>query len=407
MLNSKAARLVIALLAAVVIWGYVVGEVNPSKTKTIRNVPITYTYEDTLNERDLAIGSVADEYISVEISGARAILGDINPNDISATINVASAQKGENEMSINLKVPSGITVNKQSATRTVVVVESLVQKPVDVTIDYTGEFAPGDQGSTVNTSLTQVIVSGAESLVENVASARGVIDAANVSETLSAIACQLEAADADGRPIAGVKISPRTISVASIIARSKTVELITPTENTATDRFIREFTAPESVTIFGNVDVLAGIESLTADAVDISSLMENKEVDLTFTLPDGVKLAEGEAPKLNVSVTPIEDKAITFAANEIKVNGAAEGFEYKIADGTEISVKLSDRKSVLDGISKEDIKLSVNVEALKATGALTVQVECGKDVMELKVEPNNVTVEVTDKSAEGNSGSGN
>ena len=44
MLNSKTARLIIALIAAVLIWGYVVGEVNPSKTKTIRNIPITYTY---------------------------------------------------------------------------------------------------------------------------------------------------------------------------------------------------------------------------------------------------------------------------------------------------------------------------------------------------------------------------
>ena len=405
MLNSKAARLIIALLAAVLIWGYVVGEVNPAKTKTIRSIPIAYTYEDALNERGLAISGAEDEYINLEVSGARAILGYISPSDISATINVASAQKGENEMSISIRVPSGITVNKQSTTRTTVTVENLVQKPVDVVISYSGDFQSGDQGSTVNMSSTQVIVSGAESLIESVEKARGIVDASNVGDSLSAISTQLEAIDAEGSIVSGVKLSQRMISVASIIARNKTVELSVPITDKTSDKYIRETVVPEQVTIFGNADLLNKIEKIDAKTVDISQVTESKEIDLQFEFPSGVTLAEGEDPKVAVEVFPIEEKVFDFTSDDISIIGANDEYSYTINSNTRISVKALDRKSVLDEIAKTAIKLSVDVSGITETGEAELKVECQGDILEITAVPNAVTVEVSNNTSE--SGTGN
>ena len=408
MLNNRTVRFVIALLAAVLIWGYVVGEVNPSKTKTIRNVPITYTYEDTLNERGLAIGGSADEYISVEISGARAILGDVTPNDISATINVASAQKGENEMSITIKVPSGITVNKQSITRTTVNVENLTQKPVNIAIKYVGDFASGEQGSTVNMSSTQVLVSGAESLVDKVTNAQGVIDSSNVSDKLSAVPCQLVAVDESGIEIAGVKLSQRGISVTSIIARQKSVELEVPIANNAGDRYIRESSVPEEVIIFGNADQLESIAKLTAEEVDISQILESQDVEIVCTLPEGITIPEGNEPKVYVTVVPIEEKSFTFERGEIAIGGKNEELEYALPANLVVTVKACDRKSVLDGIAKGDISLSIDVTNLKATGSAEIKMDCKKEVLELSLEPKTVTIEISAKTQSNtNSDSGN
>ena len=409
MLNSKTARLIIALIAAVLIWGYVVGEVNPSKTKTIRNIPITYTYEDTLNERGLAISGAEEDSISLEVSGARAILGYISPNDISATINVASAQKGENEMSITIKVPSGITVNKQSVTRTTVNVESLAQKPTGITVAYAGDFAPGDQGSTVNISSNQVIISGAESLVEKVASVHGIVDAANVSEKLSAVACQLYPVDADGKEVSGIKLSQRSVSVTSIIARNKDVPLEISYKDGDEDKYIREVSAPESVKVFGNVDALEKVEKLSAD-VDISTLKEDGEIELKLTLPEGVTLSEGEKPIVSVIVIPIEEKKISFKAEDITVKGASDGNSYKFADNLEVVVTASDQKSVLDALGQNAFSLSVDVSKLTSSGQVELIVECNKDLRGMSVEPKSVNVEisdVTDGQADNNSGDNN
>jgi len=405
MLNSKTVRLIISLLAAVLIWGYVIGEVNPSKTKTIRNIPITYTYEETLNERGLAIAGAEEEFISLEVSGARAILGYITPNDISATINVASAQRGENDMSITIKVPSGITVNKQSVSRTIVTVEGLAQKPVGITISYSGTFGLGEQGSTVSTSSSHVLVSGAESLVERVAMVQGVVDAASVGETLSATTCQLVPLDSEGREVQGIRLAQKSISVSSILARTKTVPLEVPLKDNTEDRFVREAAVPENVRIFGNVDVLDGVEKLVAQEIDLSSYKADAEANLKFTFPDGIALAEGEEPIATITVSPVEDKEFTFDASEVTIEGIANGSVYTLPQDAVITIKASDKKSVLDLLVKNNFKLSVDVSKMGNSGQAEILVDCSRELYGMEIEPKSLLVEITADTGE-NSGEG-
>ena len=392
MLNSRTARIVIALLAAVLIWGYVVGEVNPAKTKTIRNVPITHTYDETLNERGLAVANIEDEYINVEVSGARAILGDISPADISATVNVASAQKGENDLSISIRVPSGITVNKQSEARTKVVVENLTQKIVNVDIEYTGVFAEGDQAQTVNTSASQVIASGAESLVQNVVSARGVIDSSSVGETVTALPCQLEPVDKDGNPVQGVSLSQRNISVTTVIAREKTVDLIVPITDNGSESCVRSTVAPETITLFGNADVLEKMQSLSANMIDISEIEKTTDIKLEFTLPTGVEIVEGKSLVLNVAVDPIEEKSIEYTSQDITISGGKNGFDYSIAEDLNLQVVVRAKKTVLDKLNKSNVKLSLDVSKLEGSSDVVIDVSADGDVVSLAATPSSLWV---------------
>ena len=330
----------------------------------------------------------------MEISGARAILGYVTPNDISATVNVASAQKGDNEMSITIKVPSGITVNKQSVAKTTVTVENLTQKQVPVEIIYSGDFESGDQASTVNMSSNQVLVSGAESLVEKVMGVRGVIDAASVGEKLSAVQCQLYPVDKDNKEMDGIKLSQRNISVTTILARTKEVPLEVTYKSNPEDKYIRETSEPKTVKIFGNVDALEKVEKMVANAVDLSAITEDAEIKLEFSLPDGVTLAEGEEPVAKVKVSPIENKEFTFTSEEVIIEGGSDGNSYTLPAGLSITVTASDKKSVIDALTKEDFELSVDVSKMGNSGTAELKVECNKDVFAISVSPESVNVEM-------------
>lgn len=405
MLNSRTARIVIALLAAVLIWGYVVGEVNPAKTKTIRNIPVTYTYEETLNERGLAVSRIADEFINIEISGARAIIGDINPNDISATINVASARKGENDMSISIRVPSGITVNKQSEIRTTVAVENLTQKAVNVDIGYMGEFPEGAEGYTVNMSTNQVIVSGAESLVDLVKNARGSIDATQVGESLTAIPCQLEAVDDEGNIIPGIRLSQKNISVTSVIARHKTVKTNVDIKDTPSEEYIRTVEVPEEVTIYGAASSLENIDEVKTKEVDISDILKNTEIKLEFILPIDVEISEENIPTVKVNVDPIEEKTIEYKARDVEILGGKPEYIYTLDKDQKIALVVRDKKSVLDSLGKTSFKLSVDVSQLTTSGDVTVTVEPHGGVVSVVADPVALTVmieTVTETQIEGN-----
>ena len=405
MLNSRTARIVIALLAAILIWGYVVGEVNPAKTKTIRNIPVTYTYEETLNERGLAVSQIEDEFINIEISGARAIIGDINPNDISATINVASAQKGDNDMSISIRVPSGITVNKQSEIRTIVTVENLTQKAVNVEIGYMGEFAEGDQGHTVNMSASQVIVSGAESLVDSVKLARGSIDATQVGESLTAIPCQLEAVAEGGDVISGVRLSQRNISVTAVIAREKTVKANVAIKDTPSEEYIRTVEVPEEVTIYGAASALEDIDEVTSKEIDISDILKNTEIKLEFILPKDVEVFGEDVPTAKVTVDPIEEKTFEYSASDVELVGAKPEYKYTLPEDQRIMLFVRDKKSVLDSLKKTSFNLSVDVSQLTASGDVVITVAPQDGASSILTDPVALTVmleTVSETQTEGN-----
>ena len=82
MLRNDKINLVIALLIAIGLWVYVLGEVNPTRDSTIRNVPIVFLNEATLEEEELILLSSSDIAINVTISGKRSDTGNIKESDI-------------------------------------------------------------------------------------------------------------------------------------------------------------------------------------------------------------------------------------------------------------------------------------------------------------------------------------
>ena len=50
MLDNKKFNIVLSVLIAIGIWAYVIGETNPTDTKTYRDVPIQFLGEESLDE---------------------------------------------------------------------------------------------------------------------------------------------------------------------------------------------------------------------------------------------------------------------------------------------------------------------------------------------------------------------
>ena len=48
MLKSKKFNIVLALIIAIALWAYVLGEVNPESTATVKNIPINFTNQESL-----------------------------------------------------------------------------------------------------------------------------------------------------------------------------------------------------------------------------------------------------------------------------------------------------------------------------------------------------------------------
>ncbi|MBQ1483670.1 MAG: hypothetical protein IIZ42_00040 [Eubacterium sp.] len=389
MLEKKGVRILISLLAAFALWAYVVMQVNPSTTKTIKGIPVNLTHTEILAERGLAVSSVGTDTIDVEVTGPIADLRHIDSDDVTASVDVTSAAKGENQLNITVRVPSGITVASRSTDRVLVNVEEYTTKEVPVTITYTGTFGENEEGTTVSVGTGSVTVSGAESLVSVVEYARGSIDASRLDDTENEISCQLQPVSKEGSTIPGVGLSQETVTVVSVISKVKAVKLEVPVEDYSSDDAIRTTEYPQEIHIAGRADLIKNITGVTADPVDITNLTENTEIELSFSeLPEGVHVStHSEKPVLTLTVEPMVERVFTFVADEIEFVGTSESLTYSIPDDFAVQVTARGPRAEVQTLTRQDIIVSLDVTGLTAGSSYAaVLIEVGGDTADTRFD---------------------
>ncbi|MCR4711210.1 MAG: hypothetical protein K5707_02830 [Clostridia bacterium] len=404
MLNNRKFRIALALVIAVVLWLYVVGVVQPSSIKQVRGVPITMTHTDVLAERGLAMSGQSADSMDIEISGSVLSLNEISASDVTATVDLASATKGENEMSVVVRVPSGITVTDRSTNKVIVSVEAITTKTVDVNVVYTGTFAEGEEALTLHTSRAKIDVSGAESLISIVDSVRATIDANRVGEEATDISCQLQALNKEGTIVNGVLLSQESVTVNTVLSKSKSVELRIPTVDESADDAERVLTGPEQVTITGRADAVNKINRLTAEPVTLTDIASSREVPVIVNLPEGVALAaNNQELKAEITVTNMIERSYTFTAKDIKLAGESKDLNYQFAEGTQVIVTLRGKRELINGITRSSIDISADVSALTAgenAQEAVVIADPGIDVTSIVCNPETVNVKVTAKAGD-------
>ena len=401
MLNNKTFRIIASLVIAVLLWAYVIGTKATTTTQEINNIPITLNHTVELNERGLAVSSMNLETIDVEVTGSRVLVSDLAATDVMASVDLATATKGENELNIIVRVPSSIRVNDRSSNKVIVYVEDLVQKQVDVVINYTGTFGEGQEGNTISIGTPQITVSGAESMVNLVANVRGTIDASRLSSSATEITCQLQPVNQEGNPVSGVVLSQETVTVKSTLSETKAVPVKVDIIDNSSDGMVRNTTVPEEVLVVGRADILSGVEAIEAVEVDITNIEESIDIPLEYVLPEGISLSDrNEATALNVKldVSPVSTKNFTFAASEIALNGTLENYDYQVGSD-QVIVTVMDSAANLNNISKNMIKLACDVSELTSSGSVTIEPVYDFELHGITLNPSAIEITLNEKGS--------
>lgn len=406
MLNKRGFRIILSLIIAILLWAYVVGSVDPSSKKQIRSIPITAIHTDVLAERGLAVSGMGAETLDIEVSGSRLDIGDLEASDITATVDMASATRGENELTVIVRVPSGVEVTERSLNKVVVTVDELIMKEVDVAIVYSGTFAEDQEGSTLNISTPVVTVSGAESIVGTVESVRGTIDASRLSNTATELTCQLIAVNKEGNQVEDVTLSQETVTVRSILSETKGVGVTVEIVDNSSDHMARNTEIPEVLYITGTADVIKNIDTIQANPVDITNIAEDSEIQLEFELPEGVTIAEkNESTALKLTVSPLESKTLVYRAQDIEIRGNKSKHNYELTEDLEVTVTVMDSAAVLDEVTKDSIKLYVDVSELGAEAEeIGLLSEYEGKFHSLDINPASVNITVTEIASNGSNG---
>lgn len=290
-MRSNTVLKILSLLLAIALWAFVLGEVNPTVKKTIHGVPVEFTSVDTLEDRELAMVTQEGYTVDIVIEGARSDVGQLEISDIQATADLYGYdEEGENQVSVDVVLPSKLSLEEVKTPDITVVLEELVSVSKPVTVEFTGKTADKTEATAVEVAPSEVEVKGAKSVVNRVDTVKVKIDSEELTEEVEVFNIVPSAYTKNDKPVKNVSISANKVEVEAVLYHTKTVDLKVKTTGTSNND--AKVTIPDEITIKGTAESLARITSIATDYVDISEITENTVLPIDLMLPYGVEIAD-------------------------------------------------------------------------------------------------------------------
>ncbi len=383
---------VISLVFAMLLWGYVMMTQNPTRVKVVQNVPVNIEGEADLTTRKLIIcGDRAAllEDISVRVRTELTSYADLSADDITASVNLSSiSSKGKHTLKISVKSSTGQVVS-YTPSQIEIEVDTLATRSVPVEVRREGELPEGYWAGDVQLSSPTVELQGAAADLMQIAKAVAVIDLTDRTESVNE-SMVLTLYDQEGNEVSASILfgSMATAVVKLQILPSKIVPIDVDAAIVGKDAIPENFeiagygTSIENnlVRIVGSAEALAEVESLSLEPLDVAGLTESVQQDLPIIVPEGVRVIGGST--MNVQVT-IREKTDTLTLTELPVEIVGLTRKQKATlDRETVDISLNGRVSLINGITRGDVKVYADVTGLAAgTHAvkLAVQID-GEDV---------------------------
>lgn len=310
----------IALLFAVLLWGYVLTIENPEYAKVVRDVEITMVGEEALTEKGLMLVSRELGVTDVTVLCKIGKHSELDASRVSCVVDLASRAISltEDEDSKIIPLPVSTTLDSGYGTVTEVdtsfveveVARVSTRRNLPVAIEFSGTLPDGFR-LTRPDRLT-ITVSGRKSLVDEIARAVVTVDLnefpINDPETLAG----------EYTPVCPVRFyNSGNIGLENIVAdNGESYSLEVPLTIRASrelpivpdirigDRYTYAATqSRETVLVFGEWSELVRLDSISTQPVHALPYMNSTDVTAKLLLPDGISIGTGESAYITVTLT--------------------------------------------------------------------------------------------------------
>lgn len=388
-----------ALLLSVAVWIAAVTAADPDEQR-IYNKPIDI--EIVGQDPGLVIVDEIPKQVEVTLRAPTSVWDRLDGQEkpIRAVVDLSGLSAGEHIRVVQVQVSEGpvrvVSVLPASFT---VTLEPLASRVFPVGLTLNGQPATGYQAGNPTLDPLEVLVSGAQSLVEQVARARVVVNLTGTRESINQ-GLDVQLYGADNQVLKGLSVNPSTVLVNIPVSqqggyRDVAVKVIVQGQ-VANGYLLTDLSVfPPIVTVYSTdpalVNALPGI--VETQPLELRGASEDISTRLALNLPAGISMVGEQSVQVDVGVSPIQSN-LTLSKIKIEVVGLADGSNVQISPA-EVDVILSGPAPLLDSLLLQDIRVVVDVTGLEAgTYQLTPKVEIlVADIVVGTILPN--TVEVT------------
>lgn len=355
---------VFALVIAIVLWSYVMSEVNPEETRDYK-INVTFDNQRTLDREALRVMDPNEVTVSVKVTGTRRDMANFSSQSIKANVDLNGYGEGQRKVPINVRLDqaSNIKITSYEPKEVLFTFDKLIEEEKTVIIKHTGKLDPGYILGNLETESQTVLLKGPRSWVNEVSE---VVATVNLDGRKSSgnIPAPIKLVNSQGNDVRGVEKEPGSINIAVQILRTINIPIELQIENQLPENYeITEVSInPSNIAIKGSQDILK-LATIKTKPVDINDLIIDTELEVDLDLPEGVQLLDpNQKVTVKLKIEESISKTFSYKLDEVKIqnldnNLSIDEDEYS----KDINIEVKGNKESIEKLNKDDLQLYIDL----------------------------------------------
>ena len=377
-----------SLLFAFCLWLIVINVEDPTNTQTFTNVSVKFENTEILTEQNLIYEVLenTDLVKSITVYGPRSVVAQLKDEDIIAKADF-NKLTDDNTIPIEFYTTSrynaDITRIRGSINTVKLNIENEKTIRLILHVNAVGEVAEGYMLGNMIPDQNQIIVVGAESVINTIDKAVAEVDVTDATAGIATYA-DVKLYDKEGNLVQSDAIKQRVTSVrvAVEVLATKSVPLSYTVMGTPANGYMATgevVSDPAAVLLAGASSVLNNISriEIPAEELNITGQSENMItiVNIKDYLPGNVSLADsgfnGRAA-VTVYIEPTITRTFSINSNQVKVSNVPDGFTAAFENDKELlEIVLTGLTTTINQINADDIIGYVDMRDVKEEGNIT------------------------------------
>ena len=379
-------------LATLLYAGFVVSRDSETLPGPIPILPVGLPEDATLTDNLPAVSQIRYTVVGTNV-------GALTADAFRAEVDLSGVQR-DVPVPVTVRVRpliGGVIVTSVTPSTINVTVESVEEKEVRVEIVPT-EVPPDVDLGTLVVTPNRVVVRGARSLV-------ALVDHVTATVPIEPAALDIDramqpfAVDANGAPVTGVTVAPRTVRVQLPVINdkeSKQAVPITPTwEGEPAPGYHVTGVAfePSSVAVVGDADDLAALEAVQTNPIDISGETASLTRVVGLAVPQGLSIPNVDQVTVRVTIEVATDNRTFNAGIELVGRDPALLYDFPIGP---VAVALFGPVLDLDELATAPLLVQLDVTGLgPGTHTVTLRPQVPSSLQVASSSPASVAVTIT------------
>ena len=385
LLEDSRFLMVISVVIAILLWGYVVIFVNNEHTTTIYDVPINMQYrQSAYQSQGLDVIEMDITTVNVSVTGPRSVTGDLTADDIIiypaiTTIDGAGTYTFllTSDKTSNV---SNFVINSYSRDSVTVRLDRLITKEIPVEVDISSVVvADGCMADRPTTNPATVHITGPEYIVNTI---DRVVAATITTETLAqttVLPSYIRLYDKEGNEVDNKLLTMDVKEIAITIPIMKEVTLPVKIDYSNIPQgfdtsVLQQTLSVHEIRLAIPASSSSAVTEIVAGYIDLATLKLNEKYTFALNLPAGYRsLDEVTQVMVEVSGKNLEERVMNVS--EIKVINDADG-TIQVMTKTINNVTVLGDKAAVEALSEGGVIAQLDAAKLTAAqGQQNVEVD--------------------------------